>query len=142
MILGFLNNVEYADAICLSSNEAERLTAISLSKINISIGITYTIGEVIGFAMCMMASYSVRGSYINSIIALIVLVLLGLTIGTGWEILKNIFLLPGSLFSGALYYWVNGLMLVLIGILCIIWTKKFYLIKTDNFSDKTALRLT
>jgi hypothetical protein len=119
MILGFLDNIHAAEVIRLSSNEQERLTVTSLSKLNVSTALAYTLGIMIGFAICVVSCWRIKGTYINAILALILLVAFDLTVGNGWQTLKEAFLLPGSLFRGPLYYWVNGIVMILLGLLCL-----------------------
>jgi hypothetical protein len=139
MILGFLNNVDAAETIRLSSNEQERLTVTSLSKLNVSTAFAYTLGQIIGVAICIVSCRFIKGAYINVIIALILLITFDLIIGNGWEILKEVFLLPGSLFTGSLYYWVNGLIMVLLGLLCLTTIQRFYSIRKGPTESRTAL---
>jgi hypothetical protein len=134
MVLAFLNNVEVAEIIRLSSNEQEKLAAISLTELNISTAIAYTFGEIIGLLICWLACRLKRLGYINPIIAFGLLTVLDWTVGTGWLLLKQIFLLPGELSSGVLYYLINGMIMIIAGLIIVWWTGRK---PTDLHNNRT-----
>lgn len=136
-LLAFLNNVAAAEKIRLSKDEKEVLTTLSLSKLVVSIAIGFYVGCFVALCISLVAASRVKGSYINTIIAFVVfliLVLLGLT---GWSYISAVVMLPGSPFEGWLYYVANASVLLALGIFFIVRIRKFY--DTKNNEQPPAL---
>lgn len=122
----FLNNVDAAETIRLSKSETERLTAASLTKLSVSLAIAFFIGYVVALCLSFIVSSKFKGSYINTLIAFILFYTLSWLDWLGWNFLKKVFLLPGSLFDGWLYYTTNGAVLLAFGVFFIFRVKGFY----------------
>lgn len=124
----FLNNVEVAEIVRTSSyiNNKEVMTAMSLSKLNVSIALGYTFGELFSLIISIVICIKRKWFYLNSIIAFVCIFVLSYMDWDAWTYLKQIFLLPGKAFAGTTYYLVNGTVLVAAGIFLLLWKKGIY----------------
>lgn len=140
MVFAFLNNVDAAETVRLSKSEAERLTVMSLSKLNVSLAIAFFVGYLVALCLSFIVSSNFKGSYINTLIAFVFFYALLWLDWTGWNFLKTIFLLPGSLFENWLYYFTNGTVLLALGLFFIFCVKGFY--GSKNGEGSPVLRST
>jgi len=90
-------------------------STFNTGSLNTYMAIGRVVGIFIGFAYAISLARSRGGNWINPAIAFAVTLLLGLFNLLGWSQVKNVFLSPGSIFSGALYYLVDGIILLLLG---------------------------
>jgi uncharacterized membrane protein len=128
----FLDNVEVAELVRTTKYSEESMTAVSLSKLNISVAIGYIIGFVISVIISIIVSLRRRWLLINSIIAFVALFILTFYSITGWSVFKQIFLLPGESFDGSAYYLVNGTILLAIGLCFLLWRIERYKAKLNH----------
>lgn len=79
------------------------------------------IGELVAFIISLILSIKKRWFWLNSFIAFLMLCLLIRFKLDGWRWLKFIFLKPGDLFGypSAGYFIANGVVLLLLGLLCL-----------------------
>jgi hypothetical protein len=133
-VFAFLNNIDVAETIRLSKNETERLTAASLNKLSVSLAMGFFIGYLIALCLSLIVSSKIKGSYINTLIAFVVFYTLLWLDWTGWNYLKVLFFLPGSLFNGWPYYVTTGAILLALGLYFIFCIKRFYSNKSGGQS--------
>jgi hypothetical protein len=131
-VFAFLSNVDAAETIRLSKSETARLTAESLSKLTVSLAIAFFIGYLVALCLSFIASSKIKGSYINTVISFIIFYSLLWLHWTGWSYLKTVFFLPGSLFSGSLYYITTAVILLALGLFFIFRIKGFDSNKKDE----------
>jgi hypothetical protein len=122
MMLILLTDIDAFEAIRLSQSELQRMTTVSLVNANITIALANSLGAVIGLALSLLTMRAIKESYLNSLLAFCFFIVLGWLTDNGWHVLKTLFLAPGSIFNGLLYYLVNGLVMVVLGILCLYLT--------------------
>ena len=138
-MFAFLNNLNAAETIRLSKTLEEISSASSLSKLVVNMAIGFTLGYLVALCLCFVVSRKIKGSYINSIIAFLVFIVLVQLGWTGWSFLKQIFLLPGSFVNGSLYYIINGLVLLALGIIFIFVIRRFYIMNDKGSHVKASV---
>jgi len=126
MVLSYLQNVEVAEIVRLSTDKIQIKSAQSLSKIVVSMAIAFVIGYLIALVISFIVSNNFIGSWINTLIAFIVFFVLMKLDLTGWAVVKEVFLFPGSFFNGWKFYLLNGTILIGFGIFFIFGIKFFY----------------
>jgi hypothetical protein len=132
MILMLLTELEAFEVIRLSANAQERMTTESLVKANVTMALANTLGSVIGLAASLLTMRGIKACYFISLLAFCLVMLLGWSTDRGWHALKNVFLAPGSFFNGATYYLINGTLMLLLGILCLWWTRRTFRLRSSN----------
>ncbi len=135
MVLICLQDIQVAETVRLSNNENEILTAVSLSKLNVSMALGFSSGYFIALIIGFLVSRRIQGTWINTLIAFVILILTIQLNLTGWKYLKGVFLFLGGFFDGWLYYVINGGLLISIGIFFLFGIK--YLYTKDKLDHST-----
>lgn len=134
--LSFLSELNLAELARQHANSGGELpndgTAIAVGKMFIGTAIVIIIWLLFAFFISVIVSARRKWYWVNSVLALILVVLANHYLPSG-----NYFLLtmPGSQFTGAWYYILYGIVMVVIGII-LLWPKKPTSQHTDN--NKTS----
>ena len=96
--------------------QVQNYDAGRFTRLQFYLGIGRTIGLLLGFGYAILLARSRNGNWVNPAVAAVISFLLGVFNLLAWSLLQNIFLSPGSPMSGALYYLVNGTVLLLLGL--------------------------
>jgi len=105
------------------------------ASLNTYMAIGRVLGLVAGFVFTIQLARVRGGNWINPAIAFIVALVLGIFNLMGWSLVKNVFLSPGSLFNGATYYIVDGLILLLLAVGIIYYNHKIRKKKNEPDED-------
>ena len=121
----YLTNLDFSELIRNSSNAERELLkqkneATAINDLYFSIEISRTIGFIVGFAISLIVSSKRRWHMANSMIALVIILLLGFADLLGWTFEKSVFMFPVSFLPGASYYIVAGCILLSLGILLLL----------------------
>jgi len=106
--------------------------AVSLSNLNISLAMFRIIGLLTGFMLSIYISNRCKISWINSLLSFLIVASLGLSNLLGWKHLKEIFLLPGEMFDGALYYLTNASIMLALGVGLLLIKRSLAVFKDSN----------
>jgi hypothetical protein len=120
VVFAYLLDLPVAEVFRLSHNprgymQVENYDASRFSRLQFYLGIGRTIGLLLAFGYAILLARTRNGNWVNPAVAAVISFLLGVFNLLAWSLLQNIFLSPGSPMSGALYYLVNGAVLLLLG---------------------------
>lgn len=135
MVLALLDNLDVAETVRHSTNEKEILTAVSLSKLTVSMALGFVIGYLVALVIAFIVSSRIKGTWINTLVAFILFFILIQVNLTFWSYLKEIFLFLGSLFDGWLSYAINGTLLIVFGLFFTFGIRLFY---NTNKPDRSS----
>jgi len=82
------------------------------------------VGTIVGFLYTIYLARQRGGNWINPTLAFTLTLLLSFFNMLGWAVVKDIFLSPGSLFNGIMYYLVDGLILLVLAVGIIYYNHK------------------
>jgi hypothetical protein len=94
------------------------------------------LGYLIAFLITLLISKKKKFYWLNSILSLVIFWTLSQYDLTGWNYLKNIFLLPGEIANGIWYYLINGFLMISLGIALLFIANKI----VDNAKKATNLK--
>jgi hypothetical protein len=128
MILAYLTNVELIEIARTSPDfkkEAvdRNISSVDVANVVVATAIAYLAAKLLAFILAIVICIKRKWFWLNSFIALVLLYILGFFTTSGWDVLKYIFLFPGSFFNGAAFYIINGLIMLLLGLLFLFWKR-------------------
>ena|SRR5689334_11285527 len=121
-VLACLLDINTAEAVRLAEDPRfaiigrQRNDPSGLQTLNMIMGIGKVVGTIVGFIYTIYLARQRGGNWINPSIAFLLTLVLGFFNMLGWAVVKNIFLSPGTLFNGVMYYIVDGLILLVLGV--------------------------
>ena len=135
----YLTNVNLSEGIRLHQIHKDNLYGADhaqyLSDLSVSLFLFRFIGILIGLILSIYVSNRRKIPWIDSLIPFAVVLILGLFNLLGWKQLKQIFLLPGELFDGTLYYLTNGFIMLALGV-GLLYLKKSLTSRTTNMEEQ------
>ena len=119
-VLACLFDIESAEAVRLAEDTRFNPTVhhnISerAQTLDVIMNIGRVVGAIVGFIYTIYLARQRGGNWINPVCAFVLILLLGFFHLLGWAVVKNVFLSPGSLLNGAMYYIVDGMILLILG---------------------------
>jgi len=119
-VLACLFDIEGAEGVRLAedtrfSPSVHHKITDSAQTLNLIMGVGRVVGAIVGFIYTIYLARQRGGNWINPMFAFLLTLLLGFFNLLGWAVVKNIFLSPGSLLNGAMYYVVDGMILLILG---------------------------
>lgn len=137
---GYLSNVDLSEFIRHSPSEKTNLTipaydAGAIYSLQLTIEICKTLGIVVGFVLSLIISRKRNWYWLNSLLAFILMMLLRFFDLLGWSYLKNLFLFPSQIGTGFWYYFINGLVMLTIGIILLSINKSINSSKANKRGD-------
>ncbi len=125
LALSYLHDLQLSEILRLSYNPQGEMSANNyeagrLADLNLFLALGRTIGLLLGFGIAYLLAKKIRGNWVNPAVAFVIALVLGIFNLLAWSKLQSVFLTPGSKFNGSSYYVVNGLVLIILGLI-IIW---------------------
>jgi len=125
LAFSYLFDLQLSEILRLSYNPKGEISANNyeagrLADLNLFLALGRTIGLLFAFGIAFLLAKKIRGNWVNPVVAFVIALVLGIFNLLAWSILQSVFLTPGSRFSGSSYYVVNGLVLIILGLI-ILW---------------------
>jgi len=128
-ILFYLRNVKLSELIRHSTDVEKDLrshqyfTVIDITDLAVATGFGFIIGVLFAFTLAILISVKRDWFWLNSLLAFFLFLIFNYLHLLRWEFLKKFLFVPGSWTTGTLYYLINGLFLVMIGVLALLLKK-------------------
>lgn len=143
--LSFLQNASLIDILRQSGNNDLSLTlskkgfsSVDIFNFTLWISVANTIGLLVAFGISLAISIKRKWFWLNSLLVLFIMLVLNQFDMLGWKYLKRIFLMPGEISQNiTLEFLINGLILLVLGILTFFWARTNQFIAKRRSSNLT-----
>jgi hypothetical protein len=129
--LSYLTDTKFVELFRQSSQALTRTTleengmsALNMTELIFKLSVANLIGLVVAVIISLVISIRQHWFWVNSLIALLIM-FIPINLGfLNWEYLREIFWIPGQLFSNTtIEFLINGIILLTIGLLIFFWKR-------------------